>query len=159
TVHGRTRTDGYGGCAEYETLARVRAATDLPLVANGDIVDGPSAARALRESGADAVMVGRAARGDPWVFRRIRASLAGEVADEPGRAERAALADEHLRGLHALYGPEQGVRVARKHIKWYLQACEGARADTRRLTAATAPDEQRRLLAAALAPESQECAA
>jgi tRNA-dihydrouridine synthase B len=159
TVHGRTRDDGYRGSAEFDTLARVREATSLPLVANGDIVDGPSALRALQRTGADAVMVGRAARGDPWVFRRIRAFLAGESAPEPDAGEVAAVADEHLRGLHALYGPEQGVRVARKHIKWYLQAQGPAGADTRRLMAATDTGEQRRLLATAYAAESQEFAA
>jgi tRNA-dihydrouridine synthase B len=159
TVHGRTRADGYSGQAEFDTLARVRAATSLPLVANGDIVDGPSALRALQQTGADAVMVGRAARGDPWVFRRIRAFLAGESAPEPDAAEVAAVADEHLRGLHTLYGPEQGVRVARKHIKWYLQARGTAETDTRRLMAATDASEQRRLLANAFAAEFQEFAA
>jgi len=159
TVHGRTRADGYSGQAEFDTLARVREATSLPLVANGDIVDGPSALDALRQTGADAVMIGRAARGDPWVFRRVRAFLAGQSAPEPDAAEVAAVADEHLEGLHALYGPEQGVRVARKHIKWYLQARGTAQPDTRRLMAATDAGEQRRLLANALADESQEFAA
>ncbi|MFP4182937.1 MAG: tRNA dihydrouridine synthase, partial [Thiohalospira sp.] len=160
TVHGRTRADGYRGGSEFATLARVREATSLPLVANGDIVDGPSARNALERSGADAVMVGRAARGDPWVFRRILASLAGGPAPEPDAAEVAAVADEHLRGLHALYGPEQGVRVARKHIKWYLQQARGTeQPDTRPLMAATEAGEQRRLLAHALAAEAQEFAA
>jgi tRNA-dihydrouridine synthase B len=123
TVHGRTREQGYKGCAEYDTIAAVKAAVRIPVVANGD-VDSPRKAReVLAATGADAVMVGRAAQGRPWIFREIVHYLAtGSELAPPLVAEvqRALLA--HLQDHYALYGEFTGVRSARKHIGWYVRS-------------------------------------
>mgnify|MGYP002776262373 FL=1 len=126
TVHGRTREQGYKGQAEYDTIAAVKAALRVPVVANGD-VDTPEKARAvLAATGADALMVGRAAQGRPWIFREIHHFLAtGEHLAPPLVAEvrRALLA--HLEDHYTLYGDYTGVRSARKHIGWYVRALPG----------------------------------
>ena len=121
-VHGRTRADLYEGEAEYDTIAAIKAAVRIPVVANGDI-DTPAKARfVLERTGADAVMVGRAAQGRPWIFREIAQFLAtGSVPAPPTRAEIAAILIGHLENLHAFYGEAQGVRIARKHIGWYCK--------------------------------------
>ena len=122
TVHGRTREQGYKGAAEYATIAAVKAALRIPVVANGDI-DSPHKAQAvLRATGADALMIGRAAQGRPWIFREIAHYLAsGELPPPPTVAEVRAILLDHLRALHAFYGEEQGVRIARKHLGWYAK--------------------------------------
>ncbi|MCQ4348317.1 tRNA dihydrouridine synthase DusB [Pseudomonas stutzeri] len=127
-VHGRTRADLYSGAAEYATIAAIREAVDLPLFANGDI-DSPEKARAVLDAtGADAVMIGRAAQGRPWIFREIDHYLAtGQRLPAPGLAEIEGILAGHLAELHAFYGPEQGVRIARKHVGWYLATLPGAR--------------------------------
>lgn len=120
-LHGRTRADAYRGQAEYRTIRQVKAASALPVVANGDI-DSPAAAlRVLEETGADAVMIGRGAQGRPWLFRRIAEVLAhGRDPGDPEPDRKAAVALAHVEALHRHYGAAQGVRVARKHIGWYL---------------------------------------
>ncbi len=121
TIHGRTREQGYSGQAEYDTIAQVKAALSIPVVANGDITSPHKALAVLQATGADAVMVGRAAQGRPWIFREIHHFLAtGQLLAPPLVAEvrRALLA--HLHEHHALYGPVVGVRSARKHIGWYV---------------------------------------
>ncbi|MBE7367219.1 tRNA dihydrouridine synthase DusB [Ramlibacter pallidus] len=123
TVHGRTREQGYKGEAEYDTIAAVKAAVRIPVVANGD-VDSPRKAReVLRATGADAVMVGRAAQGRPWIFREIAHFLATGTELAPPLVEevRRALA-AHLQDHYALYGEFTGVRSARKHIGWYVRS-------------------------------------
>ena len=129
TVHGRTREQGYKGEAEYETIAAVKAAVRIPVVANGD-VDGPEKAReVLDATGADAVMVGRAAQGRPWIFREIAHYLATGTRLAPplvAEVQRALL--EHLQDHYALYGEFTGVRSARKHIGWYVRALPGGEA-------------------------------
>ena len=137
-VHGRTRAELYKGRAEYDTIRAIRRAVTLPLFANGDI-DGPeAAARVLEYTGADGVMIGRAAQGRPWIFREIQHYLdTGEQSPEPDPATVRDLLLGHLQQLHAFYGPEQGVRVARKHIGWYLAGRpdgEGARRTLVRIT-------------------------
>ena len=129
TVHGRTREQGYKGSAEYETIAAVKAALTIPVVANGDI-DSPAKAReVLRATGADAVMVGRAAQGRPWIFREIAHFLAtGEELPAPQVAEAKAWLIEHLHDHYALYGEYTGVRSARKHIGWAVRALPGGEA-------------------------------
>ncbi|MDO5290436.1 MAG: tRNA dihydrouridine synthase DusB [Pseudomonadota bacterium] len=126
TVHGRTREQGYKGQAEYDTIAAVKAALRIPVVANGD-VDSPEKAQAvLRATGADALMVGRAAQGRPWIFREIAHFLAtGQHLAPPLVLEvrRALLA--HLQDHYALYGEDTGVRSARKHIGWYVRGLPG----------------------------------
>jgi tRNA-dihydrouridine synthase B len=129
TVHGRTREQGYGGEAEYGTIAAVKQAVRIPVVANGDIVSPRKARDVLAATGADAVMVGRAAQGRPWIFREIVHFLAtGEQLAPPLVAEvrRALLA--HLDDHYALYGEFTGVRSARKHIGWYVRALPGGEA-------------------------------
>ena len=126
TVHGRTREQAYRGAAEYDTIAAVKAAVSVPVVANGDI-DSPEKARAvLALTGADAVMIGRAAQGRPWLFREIAHFMAtGQRLAPPLVAEVRQLALAHLLDHYALYGEFLGVRSARKHIGWYVAALPG----------------------------------
>jgi tRNA-dihydrouridine synthase B len=121
-VHGRTRDQQYAGTAEYDTIAEVKALLSIPVVANGDVDSPRKAAEVLRRTGADAVMVGRAAQGRPWIFREIAHYLAtGEALPPPSLAEVRDLLLGHLQALHAFYGEPQGVRIARKHLGWYAK--------------------------------------
>jgi tRNA-dihydrouridine synthase B len=123
TVHGRTREQGYGGEAEYETIAAVKAALAIPVVANGDIRSPEKAREVLARTGVDAIMVGRAAQGRPWIFREIVHFLAtGSHLAPPLVAEVRRALLEHLEDHYALYGEFTGVRSARKHIAWYVKA-------------------------------------
>ena len=128
TVHGRTRDQHYTGRAEYDTIAAIKAAIGIPVIANGDIDSPQRAAQVLRDTGADAVMVGRAAQGRPWIFREIAHYLAtGELLPAPGAGEVRGILLGHLQALHTFYGEEQGVRIARKHLGWYAKdRCENA---------------------------------
>lgn len=129
TVHGRTREQGYGGEAEYETIAAVKAAVAIPVVANGDVTSPAKAREVLRATGADAVMVGRAAQGRPWIFREITHYLAtGTELAPPLVAEVRRALLGHLEDHYALYGEFTGVRSARKHIGWYVKALPGGAA-------------------------------
>jgi tRNA-dihydrouridine synthase B len=129
TVHGRTREQGYKGRAEYDTIAAVKAAVRVPVVANGDIHSPEKAREVLALTGADAVMVGRAAQGRPWIFREIAHFLeTGTHLAPPLVAEVRRLMLDHLRQHYALYGDYSGVRTARKHIGWYVRALPGGEA-------------------------------
>ncbi|RNF85963.1 tRNA dihydrouridine synthase DusB [Montanilutibacter psychrotolerans] len=121
-VHGRTRDQQYTGIAEYDTIAAIKAQLSIPVLANGDI-DSPHKAEAvLVHTGCDAVMVGRAAQGRPWIFREIAHYLAtGELLPEPGLAEVRDVLMGHLEHLHEFYGEVSGVRIARKHLGWYAK--------------------------------------
>ena len=121
-VHGRTRADLYQGDAEYDTIAAIKQALAIPVLANGDI-DSPHKARAvLRHTGADGLLIGRAAQGRPWIFRELAHFLAhGEVLAEPHLGEVRDTLLGHLQALHAFYGEAQGVRIARKHLGWYAR--------------------------------------
>jgi tRNA-dihydrouridine synthase B len=129
TVHGRTREQGYRGAAEYDTIAAVKAALRIPVVANGDI-DSPEKARAvLAATGADAIMIGRAAQGRPWIFREIAHFLAtGAHLPPPEVGEAKGWLLKHLHDHHGLYGEFAGVRSARKHIGWAVRALPGGEA-------------------------------
>lgn len=129
SVHGRTRADYYGGAAEYRTIAAVKSSVRIPVIANGDI-DSPEKARAvLVQTGADGVMIGRAAQGRPWLFREIDAFLGdGSKLPEPGIAEIQDIVVSHLHALYELYGDERGARVARKHVGWYARSIPGGEA-------------------------------
>jgi tRNA-dihydrouridine synthase B len=129
TVHGRTREQGYRGEAEYDTIAAVKAALAIPVVANGDI-DTPAKARwVLERTGADALMIGRAAQGRPWIFREIAHFLAtGDTLAPPTVAEARGWLVEHLHDHYALYGERTGVRSARKHIGWAVRCLPGGEA-------------------------------
>ncbi|MGH8707069.1 MAG: tRNA dihydrouridine synthase DusB [Burkholderiales bacterium] len=128
-IHGRTRACGFAGHAEYDTVAEVKANVRLPVIANGDIETPQEARAVLGRTGADGLMIGRAAFGRPWIFREIEHFLAtGTELAPPAPAEVEAVVREHLEGLYALYGDEQGLRVARKHLGWYTKALpEGER--------------------------------
>jgi len=127
TVHGRTREDHYEGEAEYETLAAVKQAVRIPVIANGDVTSPQKAAAVLRATGADALMIGRGALGNPWIFNEIATYLAtGHTSLEPALEEVGATLLGHLDELYAFYGPGRGVRVARKHIQWYCQDHAGS---------------------------------
>lgn len=122
TLHGRTRADGYTGDAEYHTIAAVKAAVGIPVVANGDITTPEKAKFVLAQTGADAVMIGRAAQGRPWICREIDHFLrTGEHLPAPTVEEVRGLMDEHLQAHYAFYGEFLGVRTARKHIGWYVR--------------------------------------
>ena len=126
TVHGRTREQGYGGQAEYETIAAVKSALTIPVVANGDITTPEKAQFVLQTTGADAVMIGRAAQGRPWIFREIAHYLAyGTHLAPPLVADVKRMSLAHLQDHYSLYGEFLGVRTARKHIGWYVRHLPG----------------------------------
>jgi len=146
-VHGRTRDQRYAGHAEYDTIAAIKASVSLPVFANGDIDSPARAAEVLDYTRADAVMVGRGAQGNPWIFREIDHFLrTGEPPAAPSRAEQHAVMQEHLDALHAFYGDIMGVRIARKHIGWYLSTRDDARALRKRFNALETPDAQQRFV-------------
>ncbi len=125
TVHGRTRNQFYSGRADWRAVAEVKAATKLPMIVNGDIVDAASARAALAQSGADAIMIGRGAYGRPWVAAALgRALLSGGAMIEPDPAARLAIVLEHFRDSLRFYGDVHGVKIFRKHLGWYVErAC------------------------------------
>ena len=136
TLHGRTRADGYRGEAEYETIRAVKKKVQIPVVANGDITTPQKAQFVLDATGADAVMVGRAAQGRPWIFREIVAYLRdGQLIDSPTVVEAKTLLLEHLQHHYDFYGDFMGVRTARKHIGWYVTPLQGGEAFRQRMNA------------------------
>jgi len=151
-VHGRTRADMFRGEAEYETIREVVARVGIPVFANGDI-DSPQAALAvLRKTGAAGVMIGRAAQGRPWIFRQVKSYLTTGTADEPPSApELRDIIVRHVEALHACHGDDAGVRVARKHIGWYLGGLSPSRRPPRELMTATSAAQQLDLLEGFLA--------
>jgi tRNA-dihydrouridine synthase B len=121
-VHGRTRDQQYGGVAEYDTIAMIKAELRIPVIANGDVDSPEKAAFVLRSTGADAVMIGRAAQGRPWIFREVAHFLAtGERLPPPSLAAVRDILLGHLHALHDFYGEPAGVRIARKHLGWYAK--------------------------------------
>jgi tRNA-dihydrouridine synthase B len=121
-VHGRTRDQQYTGLAEYDTIAEVKAELAIPVFANGDIDSPQKAAEVLARTGCDAVLVGRAAQGRPWIFREIAHHLEhGGSLPEPTLADVRDVLLGHLEHLHAFYGEPSGVRIARKHLGWYAK--------------------------------------
>jgi len=143
TLHGRTRADGYKGDAEYETIAAVKAAVNIPVVANGDITTPEKARYVLEATGADAIMIGRAAQGRPWIFREIAHFLdTGEHLPAPLISEVRELMDAHLKAHYAFYGDYLGVRTARKHIGWYVQDLVGGEDFRQQMNLLTDCDEQ-----------------
>ncbi|MGL6489393.1 tRNA dihydrouridine synthase DusB [Aeromonas hydrophila] len=148
-VHGRTRTDLYRGEAEYDTIRAIKQAVSIPVVANGDI-DSPEKARyVLDYTGVDAVMIGRAAQGRPWIFREIRHFLeTGTKLPPPEREEVRTLMNEHVTNLHQFYGAYLGARIARKHVGWYLDEEETGREFRKHFNALDCADAQLKALEA-----------
>ena len=126
SVHGRTRACRFNGEAEYRTISDICRAVDIPVLANGDISSPQHAAKVLADTGASGVMIGRAAQGRPWLCGRIAHYLArGELLADPDGQETFALMNEHLRALYDFYGEYRGLRIARKHVGWYLRQAPG----------------------------------
>jgi nifR3 family TIM-barrel protein len=132
TIHARTRNQFYGGVADWAAVRQVKAEVDLPVIVNGDVVDGDSAAAALEASGADGVMMGRAAVGRPWIAACIEAGLDGRILAEPGAEERAAVVANHLYANIRHDGPINGVRLFRKHLAAYIEAAPWPRSQSLR---------------------------
>jgi tRNA-dihydrouridine synthase B len=143
TLHGRTRADGYKGDAEYDTIAAVKAAVNIPVVANGDITTPDKAKFVLDYTGADAVMIGRAAQGRPWICREIDYYLrTGAYLPAPLVDEVRELMNEHLPAHYAFYGEYLGVRTARKHIGWYVEDLPGGEEFRQRMNRLESTAEQ-----------------
>ncbi|MDI9244296.1 tRNA dihydrouridine synthase DusB [Marinobacter sp. CHS3-4] len=142
-VHGRTRADAYKGEAEYDTIAAVKEQVSIPVFANGDICSAEKAHQVLRHTGADGLLIGRGAQGRPWIFREIQHFLeTGEHLAEPPVEEVEAILLEHLDALHDFYGMPMGVRIARKHVGWYLQSHDEDKLFRKRFNAIDDPLEQ-----------------
>jgi len=147
-VHGRTRERGYKGMAEYDTIAEVKAALTIPVVANGDITSGEKAREVLAYTGADAVMLGRVAQGRPWIFREVVHFLAtGKHLAAPLVGDVKRLLLEHLQDHYELYGEFTGVRSARKHIGWYVRTLPGGEMFRARMNALVDAETQLRAVA------------
>ena len=143
-VHGRTRACMFEGRAEHDTVREVKAAVRIPVIANGDITCAEDAKTVLEATGADGIMIGRAAQGRPWLFREIAQYLAtGERPAPPAPREIGAVLAEHLEGLYSLYGSERGARVARKHIGWTVRSLPGGEAFRCSVNRLQAAEEQR----------------
>jgi tRNA-dihydrouridine synthase B len=143
SIHGRTRACGYSGHAEYDTIQQVKRSTPLPVIANGDILTPEDAKQVLAYTGADGVMIGRAAQGRPWIFREIEHFLnTGEHLPPPLVAEIRSVLIEHLHELYMFYGSETGVKVARKHISWYTKGLQGSAAFRRTMNQLASCEEQ-----------------
>ena len=142
-IHGRTRACAYNGEAEYDTIAAVKAAVNIPIIANGDITTPEKAKFVLEHTGVDAVMIGRAAQGRPWLFREIEYFLktgAHLPAPQVGEIHRVLL--DHVQELYAFYGEYTGLRVARKHISWYTKGLAGSAQFRHMMNQLESPDEQ-----------------
>jgi len=142
-VHGRTRACGFAGAAEYETIRRIKQAVDLPVIANGDIDTPEKALQVLRSTGADGLMIGRAAQGRPWIFREIAHFIDSGKQLAPLPPELVSeLLCEHLQNLYSFYGKQQGVRVARKHIAWYSKRQQNSSSFRQQINKTDSADQQ-----------------
>jgi tRNA-dihydrouridine synthase B len=146
-VHGRTRSDRFNGDAEYDTIRDICSRVSIPVFANGDIDTPQKAVEVLEHTGADGLMVGRAAQGNPWIFREIRHYLdTGEIRPAPHALEVLEVMERHLAQLHHSYGEYRGVRIARKHIGWYLKGRPDALETRQKLMRCGNTEDQFRLL-------------
>lgn len=147
-VHGRSREDRFEGEAEYDTIAAIKQAVSIPVIANGDIRTPEQARQVMLRTGADALMIGRAAQGRPWIFREISHYLStGNLLAEPSREWIGRLLVEHLAAMAGLYGDVQGTRIGRKHVRWYCEDHPGADDFWRRISAETCALRQRQAVA------------
>ncbi|WP_432816897.1 tRNA dihydrouridine synthase DusB [Sulfitobacter sp. JB4-11] len=160
TIHGRTRCQFYKGHADWAAIAPVKEALHIPVIANGDICDAATAQQALDLSKADGVMIGRAARGKPWLLAEVAHHLYGKPApDIPQGADFADLVARHYEGLLGFYGMPLGARVARKHLGWYMDHCATPPALRQQVLTAASPDTTLRLIRSAMLPHPQASAA
>jgi len=142
-IHGRTRADGYSGEAEYDTIAQIKQAVNLPVTANGDITSAEKARWVLEYTQADGVMIGRAAQGNPWIFREITHYLrTGECLARPGMEEIQQVLSGHLTAMYAFYGQKTGVRMARKHLAWYSKGFPNGATFRHQVMRVETPQEQ-----------------
>ncbi len=147
TVHGRTREAFYSGTADWEIIRKVKNAVSIPVIGNGDVVDGPSAKKMLEQTGCDGIMVGRAAQGNPWIFRNILHHLkTGEILPPPSLAERVDTALHHLTLLVRFKGEHRGVLEGRKHMSWYFKGIPGGAPLREKLNKASSFSEMSALL-------------
>ena len=147
TVHGRTRSRMYVPPVDLEIIRKVKNSVNIPVIGNGDVTDGPSAARMLSETGCDAVMVGRGALGSPWVFREIAAYLSGDdVPPSPGVEERMDIMLRHIRLMIGYKGERRAMNEARKHVAWYLKGMRGAAEFRRRAGLLESPTQLKALI-------------
>ena len=145
-IHGRTRADAYRGEAEYETIAQVKQQINIPVIANGDITSPQKALEVQQQTGADALMIGRAAQGKPWIFRSILHFMeTGELLPDPSTEEVRDLLMGHLNNLYEFYGEYSGVRVARKHISWYSKGQRNGAAFRQLVNRVDSAEEQLRM--------------
>ncbi|WP_228300902.1 tRNA dihydrouridine synthase DusB [Marinobacter lipolyticus] len=143
-IHGRTRADAYKGEAEYDTIAEVKSRVGIPVFANGDITSPQKAKQVLEHTGADGLLIGRGAQGRPWIFREILHFLeTGKQLAVPPLAEVEQILTRHLDALHRFYGETMGVRIARKHVGWYLQSHDDNKQFRKRFNALNEAAEQR----------------
>lgn len=143
-IHGRTRADAYKGEAEYDTIAEIKAAiSSMPIIANGDIDSPLKAAEVLNKTGVDGLMIGRAAQGNPWIFRQIIHYLEHDkLLSSPSVAEIRQILIEHLENLYDFYGDFSGVRMARKHIAWYSKGLRNGNAFRQEMNLLESPQQQ-----------------
>jgi tRNA-dihydrouridine synthase B len=142
-VHGRTRACAFRGHAEYDTIAAIKAAVTIPVIANGDIQTPAQALAVLQHTGADAVMIGRAAQGNPWIFAEVNHFLAtGNTLAPPSLSEVGAVLQDHLCNLYDFYGEAAGLRIARKHLGWYLKRVPGGETIWRSVNRIEVADQQ-----------------
>lgn len=142
TIHGRTRACKFNGEAEYHTIKKVKQNINIPVIANGDIDTPEKAKFVLNYTGADAVMIGRGAQGQPWIFQQLQQHLAGAVYSTPTITSIRKTIESHLENLYSFYGESSGVRIARKHIGWYFERLGIDKTQTQKLYQATTPKQQ-----------------
>lgn len=144
-VHGRTRVDAYQGEAEYDTIAEIKSRVTIPVIANGDITSPQKAVEVLNKTGADGLMIGRAAQGNPWIFRQILHFMdKSELLAEPEVTEIKQVLIEHLENLYDFYGDYTGVRMARKHIAWYSKGLRNGNTFRQEMNQLEQPQQQLR---------------
>ncbi|MEE2944882.1 MAG: tRNA dihydrouridine synthase DusB [Pseudomonadota bacterium] len=160
TIHGRTRCQFYKGAADWNAIADVKNAVSIPVIANGDIVDAKSAGEALKNSGADGVMMGRSVQGQPWKLAEVGAELFGTASPEiPASDEFIEMVSGHYEAMLSFYGVPLGVRVARKHLSWYMDYAGTGKDLRNQVLTSKTPSETLALLPLALAPNDHRSAA